>query len=87
MIVKKLNNLYKGKIMLPNCENNFINLSNILTKHHEEFLNLGLNCHIQQKFDIIDMKVEMKILFDSLLKVAKNNNDDRSPDDRSNLDV
>ena len=51
-IQKKLNNLYDGIFLLSNYINNYINLSNHQISNDErKFLNLGLNFHIQPKYD------------------------------------
>ena len=58
---RKLNNLHRhGNIVLPNESNNFLNLSDyVLTDDEINILNLGLNCHYQPKFNIMDKKIEL----------------------------
>ena len=46
---KKLNNLYKGHLLIPNNIDKFINLSDCnLTPQQKDFLNLGPNCHLRK---------------------------------------
>ena len=50
--INKLNRLYDGHVVLCDSYNRFINLSqHELSQNEENVLNLGLNCHIQSKFD------------------------------------
>ena len=50
--LKKINELYKGQILLQNKVNCFVNLSkHNLSPTEIEFLNLGTNYHIQPKYD------------------------------------
>ena len=50
----QLKNLYDGKFLLLNETNNYINLSNHqLSNDERKFLNLGLNFHIQPKYEKI----------------------------------
>ena len=73
-ITRKLNNLYHGKILLPEQTDGFINLSDHqLSSDQIEFLNLGLNCHTQPKFDQLKKTTEMEILYGSLCKLADQN--------------
>lgn len=79
--VKKLNILYRGRIFLPNQSDGFINLSRIiLSDKQKEVLNLGLNCHYQPKFDKLDKKAELEILYDSLLKLEEKGKLSINPD-------
>ena len=71
-IIKKLNNLYKGKITIKNPQESFINLSNtVLSDEQREFLNLGLNYHIQPKYSKIEKSTNIEILFQDLLQLEK----------------
>jgi membrane-bound lytic murein transglycosylase len=71
LITKKLNKLYHGSVLFPSDHDNFINLSNHnVTEVQREVLNMGLNCHLQPKFDIITKKVEMEILYDSISQLV-----------------
>ena len=73
-IIKKLNSLSRRNILLPDKNECFINLSDHnLTESEKEVLNLGINCHIQKRFDPIDKKVEMEMLYTSLLKLQEDN--------------
>ena len=50
-IAKKLNGLYGGKVCLPNKTDSYLNLSSkALTEDQKDFLNLGLNFHLQTKY-------------------------------------
>ena len=71
---RKLNNLHRqGNIVLPNESNHFLNLSDyVLTDDERNILNLGLNCHYQPKFNIMEKKTDLEILYDSL-KTLQNN--------------
>ena len=47
ILQKKLNNLYKGHLLIPNNIDKEINLSDCnLTPQQKDFLNLGPNCHL-----------------------------------------
>ena len=51
-IIKKLSNLYGGDITLPEAKDGYINLSSVeLSDDQKHILNLGLNCHYQNKYD------------------------------------
>ena len=76
--VKKLNTLYHGRIVnhkdesicIRNKVDSFVNLSDHqLTDSEIEFLNLGLNCHLQPKYDSLQKQAELEILYQSLLKL------------------
>ena len=68
--IKRLNRLYMGQIFLKNDVNSFINLSNYELSNDEiEFLNLGLNFHIQPKYSKLHKQSECEILFQSLLNL------------------
>ena len=67
---KKLSNLYGGRMTLPEHKDGYINLSDhILTDTQKDVLNLGLNCHLQSKYNKMDKKVELEALYDSLIKL------------------
>ena len=69
-IIKKLNNLYNGKIKVKNAAHSYVNLSNYEpTKEQKEFLNLGLNYHIQPKYNKIEKSTQLEILYQDLLKL------------------
>ena len=72
-IIKKLNSLSNRNILLPDNNDCFINLSDYnISEREKEALNLGLNCHIQKRFDPLDKKIEMEMLYSSLLKLEEN---------------
>ena len=65
--LKKLNQLYNGQILLKEEVNCFLNLSQYdLSGHEKEFLNLGLNFHLQHRYDTLHKKTELEILYNSL---------------------
>ena len=70
-MLRKLSKLYKAPVVLPDKEvDGFINLSNYtLTDSEKHLLNLGLNCHLQSKVDMYERKVELEILYESLLNL------------------
>ena len=72
--LKKLNSLYNGQIFLKEDVNCFLNLSSYdLSDNEKQFLNLGLNFHLQKKYDKMHKKTELEILYDNLLKLEQNN--------------
>ena len=71
-ILKKLNNLYNGHLVIKDEKKSFLNLSNYqLSPVEEEFLNLGLNLHIQSKYDKLHKHVQMELLYQNLVKMEK----------------
>ena len=71
-VLKKLNKFYNGQIMLKNEINSFVNLSDFqLSCDEKEFLNLGLNYHIQPKYDKLHKKTELEVLYNSLTDLEK----------------
>ena len=73
-IQKKLCKLHRGKVYLASSSDSFLNLSNhSLTEKQKEFLNLGLNCHIQPKYSKLKKKIELEILYDKLLSLQREN--------------
>ena len=71
---KKLNNLYQGQVFYKEHINNFINLSDHqLTILEEEFLNLGLNYHLQPKYDKLHKETELEVLYNNLIDLEKEN--------------
>lgn len=73
-IAKKLSNIYGGNINLPEQKQGYVNLSSVeLTKEQHDFLNLGLNCHIQSKRKGIDKKTELELLYQDILQLEKDN--------------
>ena len=83
-IIKKLNSLYQGQTIVSEDKgknfvikenvNNFINLSDHqLTEDEKQFLNLGLNCHLQPKYDKLHKKVELEVLYQNLINLESKN--------------
>ena len=73
IVLKKLNKLYNGEIMLKGETSCFINLSDhILSQAEKDFLNLGLNFHIQPKYNKLHKQTEIEALYGSLLELQKN---------------
>ena len=69
---KKLSKLYGGQVYIPEAKEGYINLSSVqLTKIQKELLNLGLNCHYQCKYDPLDKKAELEVLYQDVLKLQK----------------
>ena len=84
---RKLNNLYKRPLVLPTKKRDaFVNLSSYeLSEIEKEFLNLGLNCHIQTPVDQYKKKVELELLYENLLNLQNNKVVDLSVDLRDQL--
>jgi len=60
--------------VLKTNTNSFVNLSDHhLTNDETEFLNLGLNYHIQPKYDKLHKETELEVLYDSLIELNKKN--------------
>ena len=72
--LKKLNELYNGQILLKENIDCFVNLSNHeLTPSEIEYLNLGLNYHIQPKYDKLHKATEIEMLFNQLTELESKN--------------
>ena len=72
VILKKLNNLYKGQFFLKNEVNYFVNLSDHkVTPSEKEFLNLGLNYHLQPKYDKLHKQTELEVLYSNLIDLER----------------
>ena len=85
-MLKKLQNLYGGPILLPESRKCFLNLSKrSLSTDEEEFLNLGLNCHTYSKFDPYKKKLELELLYDNLLGLEKSKIIDINPNLKDQL--
>ena len=76
--VKKLNSLYHEKnlvskdasICIKSNLDQFINMSSYqLTSKEKEFMNLGMNCHIQPKYDKLLKQTELESLYQNLLQL------------------
>ena len=79
--VKKLNALYGGTVLLPNKSVSFVNLSSReLDSQEKEFLDLGLNVHIAQKFDKVDKITELELLYQSISKLETSGAVETTPD-------
>ena len=84
-IIKKLNSLYSGyhcfnnkehgsRVMLKEQADRLINLSNYtLTKDEIDFLNLGVNCHLQPKYDHLTKKTEIEMLYHNIIDLEEKN--------------
>ena len=69
-----MNKLYNGQIVLKNDINGFVNLSKYELSNHEiEFLNLGLNYHIQPKYCKLHKETEIEMLYSKLMELEKAN--------------
>ena len=69
---KKLNNLYKGHLLITNNIDKYINLSDCnLTQQQKDFLNLGPNCHLFQGYTSINKNTEIEILYQNILKLIR----------------
>ena len=56
--------------MIKDPGNCFTNLSSYeLSEDEKEFLNLGLNCHIEPKYNKLHKKVEIEVLYQNLLNL------------------
>ena len=67
---KKLNNHYKGHLLLPNNINKYINLSDCnWTQQQKDFLNLESNCHLFQGYTSINKNTEIEILNQNILQL------------------
>ena len=74
--LKKLNSLCYDKAKTSKSVrgekdiNSYINLSDHeLTDNEKRFLDLGLNCHLQPKYDKLHKKTELEVLYQNLLKL------------------
>ena len=73
-ILKKLNKFYNGQIVLKEEINCYVNLSDYeLSQHEKDFLNLGLNYHIQPRYSKLHKQTELEVLYSSLLDLEKQN--------------
>ena len=87
--LKKLNNLYFNSsnvnsiksICFKNNTDSFINLSSYeLSTDERNFLNLGLNCHVQPKYNRINKQVNIEILYQNLLDLKSKKQIDIKPE-------
>ena len=70
--IKKLSKLYGGPLLLPEASDGYVNLSNTeLTQDQKQVLNLGLNCHIQTKFNSIEKQADLELLYQDIQKLEK----------------
>ena len=71
-ISKKLNRLYGGFLYLKDKNDSFINLSSrVLSNDEKDFLNLGINCHIESKFSLADKYTEVELLFQQITELER----------------
>lgn len=85
-MTSKLNRLYRGDICLPEETDCFINLSDhTLTENQRKLLNLGLNCHLQPKFNKTKKKIELELLYESILSQESKQTVTIHPDLREQL--
>ena len=80
--IKKLNSLYLNgepstnnrNLFMKVAKDSFVNLSNhVLDDSETEFLNLGINCHIQPKYDKLQKQCDLEILYQNLQKLETKN--------------
>lgn len=84
--IKKLSKLYGGEIKVPETKEAYINLSSVeLSDVQKELLNLGLNCHYQCKYDPLDKKAELEVLYQDILKLQKEKKVEVSPNLKDRL--
>ena len=70
----KLNNLYRGTVMLSKKTVTYVNLTEYeLSEEHKELLSLGVKFHVKLEFDPFTIKVETEMLYESLLNLAGRN--------------
>ena len=75
-VLKKLNSLYGSKgtfnrgIFLPEDKDSYLNFSHYtLSDTEKEFLNLGLNYHVQPKYSQLEKEAELEALYNNLLNL------------------
>jgi hypothetical protein len=84
--LRKLNRLYRGDICLPQYTDGYINLSShSLDEKQTELLNLGMNCHVISKFNKTKKKMELELLYESLLKLKNENKIEINPNMKEQL--
>ena len=67
---KKLNNLYKGHLLIPNNVDKFINPSDCnLTPQQKDFLNLGPNYHLFRGYTSINKNTVIEIFIPKYFKI------------------
>ena len=85
-MVRKLSQLSKCAITLPEHADRFVNLSDYeLNDTEKTLLNLGLNCHVQTPVDSYKKKVELEVLYDNILGLQKAEVADINPNIRDQL--
>ncbi|XP_076046144.1 uncharacterized protein LOC143028224 [Oratosquilla oratoria] len=61
-----------GQIKVPQPSESYVNLTNIdLDSDQKELLDMGLNCHVLSKPRPHQKRVEIEVLIESILKLAK----------------
>ena len=84
--VKKLTKLYGGPVTVSEANDGYVNLSSItLTDTQKQLLNLGLNCQYQCKYDPLDKKAEMELLYRDILKLQSEKKVEVNPNLRDRL--
>ena len=85
-IINKLNTLYEGKVLLPNGDVSYVNLSKRdLSIHEKEFLDLGLNLHLYPKFSKCAKVTELELFYQSVTKLEHDGKVEVNPDLKSQL--
>ena len=86
-VTKKLTKLYGGHLKIPeNGKQGYINLSSVeLTEAQHQLLNLGLNCHFQNKRNIVDKQTELELLYENILKLETKDKISVHPDLKGQL--
>ena len=69
---KKLSNIYGGPVPIKQTKDSVINLSSVeLHNDIKEIFSLGMNCHIQQRYDHAHKKVEIEMLYENIKEKEK----------------
>ena len=67
-----MNSLYGGYFYLKQKNDSFVNLSSrVLNADEVDFLNLGINCHVESKFKVEDKYAEVELLFQQITQLEK----------------
>ena len=83
---KKLCKLYGGWIPIPKPSAGFVNLTQKdFSKDQEEFLNLGINHRIASKYDPIQKKAELELLYQDVLSLRDHGKIQVNPDIKEQL--
>ena len=69
-ITRKLNGFYDVQILLLSKPEAYLNLSSSeLSENQCKLLKLGTKCHFKPKFNQMEKKVELEVLYESILKL------------------